>query len=222
MGGVPARVAVGFTKGSYDSGVRQWVVTDLDAHAWVEAWFPQYGWVPFDPTPPADPALGGHIPQVGGAIGATGAASKAANGTRAGAAALGPSSQQPGSGNGGPLGAIGVLGILALLATGAAVAVWTRPLRGADAMIAELEGALRRTGRPVSGGATLSSIERRLGPDAEAGAYVRALRLRRFAGGRELPTPRQRRALRARLAAGLGPLGWLRALWAVPPRRLGS
>jgi hypothetical protein len=87
-------------------------------------------------------------------------------------------------------------------------------------MIAELEGALHRTGRPVPGGATLSSIESRLGPGTEAAAYVRALRLQRFAGGRELPTPGQRRALRARLGAGLGPLGWLRALWAVPPRSL--
>jgi len=26
-------------------------VTDHDAHAWVEAWFPRYGWLPFDPTP---------------------------------------------------------------------------------------------------------------------------------------------------------------------------
>ena len=28
-------------------------MTDHDAHAWVEAWFRGYGWLPFDPTPPA-------------------------------------------------------------------------------------------------------------------------------------------------------------------------
>ena len=28
-----------------------WTVTDHDAHAWVEAWFRGYGWLPFDPTP---------------------------------------------------------------------------------------------------------------------------------------------------------------------------
>ena len=28
---------------------------DLDAHSWVEAWFPDIGWVTFDPTPAAAP-----------------------------------------------------------------------------------------------------------------------------------------------------------------------
>lgn len=47
--GVPARVAVGFTSGRYEDGA--WTVTDHNAHAWVEVWFPGHGWVPFDPTP---------------------------------------------------------------------------------------------------------------------------------------------------------------------------
>jgi len=47
--GIPARVAVGFTSGARRDG--KWVVTDHDAHAWVEAWFDGLGWVPFDPTP---------------------------------------------------------------------------------------------------------------------------------------------------------------------------
>ena len=49
MLGIPARVAVGFTSGTRDDGA--WVVTDHDAHAWVEVWFAGIGWVPFDPTP---------------------------------------------------------------------------------------------------------------------------------------------------------------------------
>ena len=47
--GIPARVAVGFTSGTWKDGT--WTVTDHDAHAWVEAWFAGYGWLTFDPTP---------------------------------------------------------------------------------------------------------------------------------------------------------------------------
>ena len=49
MIGVPARVAVGFTAGTWKGGV--WTVTDHQAHAWVEAWFDGHGWLAFDPTP---------------------------------------------------------------------------------------------------------------------------------------------------------------------------
>jgi protein-glutamine gamma-glutamyltransferase len=47
--GIPARVAVGFGSGKFVDG--KWIVTDHDAHAWVEVWFRGHGWVPFDPTP---------------------------------------------------------------------------------------------------------------------------------------------------------------------------
>jgi protein-glutamine gamma-glutamyltransferase len=56
--GVPARVAVGFSSGTYDSKAGVWRVTDHDAHAWVEVWFRGYGWLPFDPTPAARPGRG--------------------------------------------------------------------------------------------------------------------------------------------------------------------
>ncbi len=49
--GVPARVAAGFTSGTYDARKGEWTVTDHDAHTWVEVWFAGYGWLPFDPTP---------------------------------------------------------------------------------------------------------------------------------------------------------------------------
>ena len=37
-------------------GRRRWVVTDHDAHAWVEAWFAGIGWIPFDPTRAGGPS----------------------------------------------------------------------------------------------------------------------------------------------------------------------
>jgi hypothetical protein len=42
-------VAAGFTSGKQEDG--GWTVTDQNAHAWVEVWFPGYGWLAFDPTP---------------------------------------------------------------------------------------------------------------------------------------------------------------------------
>ena len=40
----------------------------------------------------------------------------------------------------------------------------------------------------------------------------------RYGGTPRLPTREERRALRRALAQGLGWGGWLRALWALPPK----
>jgi transglutaminase-like putative cysteine protease len=53
--GVPARLVEGFTTGQFDSGTGQYIVREQDAHAWVEAYFPQYGWIEFEPTPSQPP-----------------------------------------------------------------------------------------------------------------------------------------------------------------------
>lgn len=47
--GIPARMAVGFLPGTPDGSER--VVRVNDAHAWPELWFPELGWVRFEPTP---------------------------------------------------------------------------------------------------------------------------------------------------------------------------
>lgn len=51
--GIPARVAVGFTPGTPDA-TGEFVVTNANAHAWVEARFPGLGWIAFEPTPRSD------------------------------------------------------------------------------------------------------------------------------------------------------------------------
>src|SRR5438046_6774397 len=53
--GVPARLVEGFTTGTYDSSSNAYVVKEQDAHAWVEVYFPQYGWIEFEPTPSQPP-----------------------------------------------------------------------------------------------------------------------------------------------------------------------
>jgi hypothetical protein len=49
--GIPARVAVGFTPGTFDPKTETYQVTSQNAHAWVEVLFPRYGWLAFEPTP---------------------------------------------------------------------------------------------------------------------------------------------------------------------------
>jgi hypothetical protein len=87
-----------------------------------------------------------------------------------------------------------------------------------DAQVLELERALRRTGRPAAYGTTLRGLERRLASLPGAAAYLRALRVHRFAAAAPPPTPAERRALRRALGRGLGLRGRARALWALPPR----
>jgi transglutaminase-like putative cysteine protease len=50
LAGVPARLATGFTPGEWDAVGGRFVVRERDAHAWAEVWFPDHGWVTFDPT----------------------------------------------------------------------------------------------------------------------------------------------------------------------------
>ncbi len=48
--GIPARLAAGFAQGEYAAELERFVVRERDAHTWVEVYFPNYGWVEFEPT----------------------------------------------------------------------------------------------------------------------------------------------------------------------------
>jgi len=49
--GIPSRQMSGFGQGILDDKTHQYLVNSVDAHSWVEVFFPGYGWIPFEPTP---------------------------------------------------------------------------------------------------------------------------------------------------------------------------
>jgi transglutaminase-like putative cysteine protease len=55
--GVPARVASGFATGTYDYERGAYRVAARNAHAWVEVYFPGYGWIEFEPTSALPPRI---------------------------------------------------------------------------------------------------------------------------------------------------------------------
>lgn len=48
--GIPSRIAIGYTGGARKAD-GTWQVTTSDAHSWPELYFPQIGWLRFEPTP---------------------------------------------------------------------------------------------------------------------------------------------------------------------------
>ncbi len=230
MGGVPARVASGFSPGRFDRKRGEYIVRDDDAHSWVEAYFPRIGWYTLDPTPAASPARSqltdsGPAPSAGPAPNAP---------------ALGQAGDRPfAPGDPGAIAApdqggadrtlLIVLAALAVLALGGGLLAMRRgrvPGEPPPPELAELVRALHRTGRAQPASMTLARLERTLGGTEAATSYLRAVRDQRFGGSAGVgPTPAQRRALRHELASGLGLRGRVRAWWALPPvplRRRGA
>ncbi len=61
--GIPARVASGYALGDNKDGVFH--VIEANAHSWPELYFPNYGWIPFEPTASQPAIVWPTKPQVG-------------------------------------------------------------------------------------------------------------------------------------------------------------
>ncbi|HEX2415804.1 MAG TPA: transglutaminase-like domain-containing protein, partial [Thermoleophilaceae bacterium] len=225
MAGIPARVAAGFSPGSYNKDTDEYRVRDLDAHSWVEVWFQGIGWVPFDPTPARSPAQ-----SQSSALATSAAVGDAGEVRRQGVAA------ERGSDTGGALGSEGggngwlVPVLLLLLAAPLAVGglvfgARVHRLRGlgpdevAELQLSELRRALLRLGWDLPASTTLLGLERRLGrfagPASEA--YAEALRANRYdPRAPDAPDLAERRIVRRELTRG-SLADRIRGLIAFPP-----
>ena len=63
--GIPSRYVTGFLPGEYNDVGGDYIVRASDAHSWVEVYFPDYGWLTFDPTPPGNERPSGLLSRLG-------------------------------------------------------------------------------------------------------------------------------------------------------------
>ena len=239
MGGVPARVATGFSPGGYSKRKQAWIVRDTDAHSWVEAWFDGYGWVTLDPTPsdtrrarrsprwprrsratrppdnPAgDPNAGGDTPADRRAAGSR---EELFNQLRGGG---GTATEDDGAG-----------GVRA--AAVAADPARAAALRGRRAVVARRRRGRARTTRstarssssrprcaarpPGPGGHDAAPARAPARPLGRRGGYLRAVSARPLRAAAVRADAPSSGALRRELASGQGFAGRVRTFWALPP-----
>jgi transglutaminase-like putative cysteine protease len=142
--GIPARLVNGYGPGTAPNaatrrttGESLWNVSSNDAHTWVEAYFPGYGWIPFEPTPPS--VAGDYQPFGRGALGVTGPTSSTTPPPTPAAGAQTPNPQiangaNPARSSGGRAVLMGLAGlVVAILLVIALFAAWflrPRDVRG--------------------------------------------------------------------------------------------
>jgi transglutaminase-like putative cysteine protease len=169
---IPAREAVGYVPGAYNPITDLYVVEADDAHAWVQVWFPGYGWQSFDPTavvPLANPDPGAvAVADVGRVL-----------------------RHVPWAPVAGALAAVGVI-VLAVRR------YRRRPANWAARVARDIERAGRRAGHPRRPAETLgeyaASLDRMGGPAGSPfGSLAAAVEASAY-GGRE-PSPADRRDL---------------------------
>lgn len=178
--GIPARLVAGYYPGAPDPEQGGYLYREKNAHAWVEVFFPGYGWIPFEPTASRpDLAYGDQLDQSGQAT-----ATPPTEGT--------PPAEQQGTppndltvsatppanlpamvtkasddgGNGGNLLLAGLIVAAVLIAGGIAASFWYLPLRGlspVDAIFARLLRFGRFAGVPADGATTPHEFAESLG-----------------------------------------------------------
>ncbi len=189
--GIPARLVNGYGPGSapesagHNNNVLTHTVTSNDAHTWVEVYFPGYGWISFEPTPPSQ--LGDYLPFTRGA--ASPSAAPPATGPSATPTALPKTSATPtptqvaqtGDANGGPTipaalagGTLGAMGALLVVVLAGNWFLRPRTVRGVWRRVA-LVGRLVGVRRDPA--LTFDEYARRLGaalpPDTTSLAHPR-------------------------------------------------
>src|SRR3954466_7373337 len=131
--GIPTRIAQGFLPGTKDSSGVTERIQNNNAHAWVEVYFTDYGWGPFDPTSPSLPQLGAPPsgpPAASAKPRASSSAGPAASRFIPGERDPGPAGGVPGTArtNLGPL--VGVGFLLLIVVAVVAFLAWRRGPRG--------------------------------------------------------------------------------------------
>ena len=133
--GIPTRLVSGYGPGTPNGQFTSahqpiYEVSTNDAHVWVEVYFPGYGWVPFEPTPPS--AYGAYAPfsRGGPSAAASSAAAPSVGNPHKPLVSLPPTASSSGGGASGPAGWL--LGFAIVLAVAvvlglAALAWWPRP-----------------------------------------------------------------------------------------------